>query len=143
MINIQNAKFALMGGPELKNNAAFSATATDTQGYDYVTVLVALGATDIATTGALKVQHCDTSGGTYADVTGAVFSAAFSSTDDNKLYAIFMDRATTGLKRYIKISGTAGNGSTGTNLCTIAIMTRGNVAPTTATLRGLAEQVIL
>jgi hypothetical protein len=143
MIDLQNCKFVLSGGPELKNNAAFTANAVDTLGYDYALVLFILGATDIATTAAPKVTHCDTSGGSYEDISGAVFSAAFSATDDNKLYGMFLDRAKNSMKRYLKVSATAGNGATGTNLCTLVILGRSAVAPTTAAHRGLAEQVIL
>jgi hypothetical protein len=48
-----------------------------------------------------KIQHCDTSGGSYTDVTGAVFTQVTASTKEQLVRILGV-----GLKRYVKYVGT-------------------------------------
>lgn len=97
-----------------------TATAVDTQGASYAEFLVQLGATDIACT-AFKLQECATSGGSYADVTGASFDGgtdAFggtlalpSATDDGQICVFQVDLANR--LRFLKLVVTFGDGTAG------------------------------
>lgn len=142
MISLQDCKFVNVTSPAaITDNASYTTNEIDTVGYDYVTIIWQLGATDIAMT-ALKVQESDTSGSGFADITGATFAGSLpSATDDNKLYAFFIDMR--GRKRYLDLVATAGDGVAGTFGSAIAILSRGEQAPSTATLRGLGGQVFV
>jgi hypothetical protein len=91
---MQQAKYVRAISPTaIIDNTSATATVIDARDYDYCTIVVQLGATDIALT-ALKVQTSATSGGSYTDLTGATFSggtspdgttlALPSATDDNQ-----------------------------------------------------------
>ncbi len=69
----QDVKFSNIVPPAvIKDNASFTSVEVDTKGFNYLTVVCALGATDIAMA-ALKLQSGDVSG-TLTDVTGLNFS---------------------------------------------------------------------
>lgn len=154
MIDLQAIKVVNACPPAaIKDNASFTTTTIDTFGYDYLVVSFALGATDIAMT-ALKLTESDDSGmGSPNDVTGSVYgtstlpkvdggttSALPSATDGNGVFQWFVDLR--GKKRYIKLVATAGNGTSGTYGSAVAFLGRGDVAPTTATDKGVVAQLI-
>jgi hypothetical protein len=130
----------------IKDNAAFVAAEIDCLDFDCALVLISLGATDIAMA-ALSLQECDTTGGSFADVTGTVWGTAANiagatstlpaAGDDNKVFAIEVDCRKR--KRFLKLAATAGDGSAGTYLSAVAILSRGDIAPVTAAQRGAAE----
>lgn len=149
---LQNCKVVNVTPPAaIVNNAAFSTTTIDTKGYDAVAIYFALGATDVAMA-ALKVQESDDSGMSgAADITGLVYgtstnpdtettSALPTGTDDNKVFGFFVDLK--GRKRYLDVSATAGNGSTGTFGSCIAVLYKAEQVPTTATGRGLGANLL-
>lgn len=149
MNDLHNAKFAQVIAPAaITDNASFTTVEIDTVDYDYATIIVNIGATDIAMT-ALKVQESDTSGSGMADITGADLdggtdidgstTALPSATDDNKLVVIQIDLRAR--KRYLDLVATAGNGSTGTYASAVCILSRGAVAPDTVAASG-AETLI-
>ena len=131
----------------IKDNADFTATEIDTQGYSSVDVIFALGASDIAMA-ALKLQESDTAGSGQADITGLVFgtstniagstSALPSSTDDNKVYILSIKNMQ-GRKRYLTLVATAGDGSAGTYASAITILSKGDIQPLTAAGIGCDE----
>lgn len=125
------------------DNAAFTTASIDTKGWDFLEVVVYLGATDIAVA-AFKLQTSDTDG-SYADLSGADFSVAPatlpSATDDNKFFSIFVDLE--GKKRFFDLVLTAGDGVAGTYAAAWAILSRGKEAPNTAAERGLSQQLIV
>ena len=140
MIPAQNAKVVnVTPAAAIKDNAAFTTNEIDTAGFDYCTIYVALGATDIAMA-ALKVQESDTSGSGFADVSGLDAdgdtntdgSAATlpTATDDDGVFIFQIDLR--GRKRYLDLSATAGNGTNGTFMSAIALLTRGSNTPVTA-----------
>ena len=146
MIHAQNFKFGTITPPGLiVDNASYTTASVDTQGYDYITILATLGATDIAMT-ALKVGESDTDG-SFADVTGLVYgtsngingsaSALPSATDDNKTFAFEIDLR--GRKRYLDVTATAGDGTAGTYLTINYILWRAKDYPVSATERGMAN----
>lgn len=138
---LQQCKFvsAIKPGALLDNNTA-TADVIDTRGFDYCTIVVQLGATDIAMT-ALKVQSCATSGGSYADITGATFNggeglggatlALPSATDDGQTCVFQID--TKAKDPFFKVVATFGDGTTGGYVAASAILSRANVAPFTST----------
>jgi len=98
--------------------------------------------TDIVLNGIPKLQECDTTGGNYADITGAVLADAPSATEDSKVFAIDVD-LTKDRMRYIKCLLTCGNGTTGTNICVVGRLSRksGGTHNGLATAAGYTELV--
>lgn len=134
---MQTAKYVAAIKPAaILDNTSATATVIDARGYDYVTIPIQLGATDIAIT-ALKVQSSDASGGTYTDITGATFDggsgvggatlALPSATDDGQV-AVFQINML-GKNPFLKVVATFGDGSTGGFIAATAILTRGDVTP--------------
>ena len=144
----QRRKFVSVTPPgAIVDNAAFTTATIDTKGYDYATIVVYLGDTDIAMT-ELKVQESDDSGMSgAADVTGLVWgtstnidgstSALPSANDDNKFQVAQIDLR--GRKRYLDVSATAGNGTNGTYATILAILESGEVGPTSISECGCDE----
>lgn len=150
MIPLLNCKYVAITNPAaIVDNAAFTTTEIDTAGYDWLTVVVHIGATDIPFA-TLKAQESDTAGSGHADITGLVFgtstntdgstSAVPSATDDNKLFAFHINLK--GRKRYIDISATGGDGTVGAYMSAIGILGRAEQAPNTATARGFDEELL-
>jgi hypothetical protein len=101
--------------------------------FDYLTVVVQLGATDIGLT-ALKMQQSDASGSGMADITGTVGGTDFtlpSATDDNGFVVFNIDLR--GKKRYFDLVATGGNGTLGTFMSAVAILSRAKIGPNSAT----------
>lgn len=147
MHNLQACKFLNVTPPAaIVDNAAFTTATIDTKGWRDLTVLVSLGALDIAVV-AMKLQESDDSGMSGAvDITGAVFGtnpapALPSATDDNKIYAFFVELK--GRKRYIDLSLTGGDGALGTFASVLAVLDRGEEFPDSAADRGLGAFVAI
>jgi len=130
------------------DDGSWTCQAIDTKGFDFALVIWHLGASDIAMA-ALKLTECDTSGGSYADVSGADFdgdtdmdgsaAALPSATDDNKFELIDVDLRKR--KRYLKVTATAGDGTSGTYGTCIVLLGRAGQMPNTCAERG-AEHVL-
>lgn len=145
MIEGMKLKYVPVTNPAaIVDNAAFPTAALDTSGWDFVTFLVHLGATDIAIA-AFKLQESNDSGMSGAvDVDGADYTTdgtVPSATDDNKLFAIHVNCK--GRKRYLDLVLTAGDGSAGTFASVIAILSQPKIAPSTAAGRGLAAELLV
>lgn len=136
-IDMQNAKIVPMLRPIDATGATLTDVEVDTQGWDYLTVIVTIGniAANMTT---LKLQESDTTGASEADFTGSAFTAPTSSSD-NTIVAAFIDLRKR--KRFISTVATGGAGAT--LIAAVGILTRGEVTPTSATERGLTEQLIL
>jgi hypothetical protein len=119
----EQVKYGVMCPAQLKNNGAPTGlTYIDTKGYAHLRVLIHIGTTDIATTAAPSLVEGDTTSPATA-ITGAALAAAIAATADDTVHAIDVD-LTKGRKRYIKCLITAGNGTTGTNLAIIGILSQ-------------------
>ena len=136
-VELQATKWLSVTPPAaIVDNAAYTTTEIDTNGFDYCVVVVYIGATDIAMA-ACKVQESDTSGSGFADVSGldtdgdtniAGGTATLpTATDDNKFILFEIDLR--GRKRYLDLSITAGNGTAGTFATAFAVLCRGNTSP--------------
>ena len=141
MNELQHCKFVSAVKPTaITDNATATADVIDCRGFDYATIVVQLGATDIALT-ALKVQNCATSGGSYADITGATFAggsgmgdatlALPSATDDGQTCVFQIDLR--GKNPFLKLVVTFGDGSTGGFVAAVAALSRAKIAPSTST----------
>lgn len=153
MVNIMDCKFLLITPPAaIVDNASLTTASIDTKGWDWLTVLLIIGATDIAMA-ALKLQTSDTDG-SYGDLTGAIFGtsalpdgttsalpAASGATGDNTIHAIQVNLK--GKKRFFDLVATGGDGSSGAYFCAIAILSRGETSPSTAALRGFAQELVV
>jgi len=137
---MQQAKYVRAVSPTaIINSASAVASVIDARDYDYCTIVVQLGATDIALT-ALKIETCATSGGAYADLTGATFSggtspdgttlALPSATDDNQVCVFQIDMR--GKQPFLKVVATFGTGSAGGFIAAVAILTKGHLSPSTS-----------
>jgi hypothetical protein len=147
MIALQNTKFVSVTPPgAILDNAVATTAEIDTAGWDYCTIVVYLGATDIAMD-ELTVTESDTSGSGHAAVTGLVFgtsanidgstSALPSATDDNTFQVFEIDLR--GRKRYLDVTADVGNGTLGTYITILAILSRGSETGVTIAERGANE----
>lgn len=89
----------------------------DTANCEEVTILCVLGVMAASSTWDLKLQECDTSGGTYADLTGTAATQAVA-TDDDKVIGITIKKP---LKRFLKVVSTRGDGGNATGQALLAI----------------------
>lgn len=138
MLALQNVKFQKMIVPASISSATATEIECDTKGYDYLTVIVQLGDVPANMT-VLKLQETDTSGSGEADFTGSAFTAPTAAGGDSDVLVAFIDLRKR--KRYISIVATAGAGTT--FLSAIGILSRAEVSPTSATERGIDEQLVL
>ncbi len=147
MVNIQDNLFINVTPPgAIVDNASFTTAEIDTVQTgvkdNYLTILVTFGAMDIAMA-ALKVQTSDTTGASFADLSGYVGGTDFtlpSATADNTMYAFNIDLR--GKKRYFDLVATGGDGAAGTYMNVVAILSRASEVPITATTKGLAVEII-
>lgn len=137
-IDLQNAKIVQMVRPVDTTGATATDVEVDTAGYDYLTVIVSTGNVAANMT-ALKLQESDSTGASEADFTGGAFTAPTAAAGDNNIVAAFIDLRKR--KRYISTVATGGAGAT--LISAVGILTRAEVSPTSATERGLNEQLIL
>lgn len=145
MIEQLNQKIvAIIQPTAINDDSPWTAVDVDTLGWRHLTLVFQLGAADIAVA-ALKAQECDTSNGTFADISGADFSVSPatlpSATDDNKLFAIHVDLK--GKKRYIRLVATAGNGAAGSYASAFGILSRPEISPSSASGRGFSQELFV
>ena len=145
-------KFVLMLKPQLKDNGDFAGNVyLDTAGWNSLTVLMAMGETDVAAGDAVGstaegtaplLEECDTVGGIYTAVTGAALGTPMQFDDDGKLFAFDVDLRKTH-KRYMRVQAphSAAGAANGSNLCIIGILSNPQQAPESAAQRGLEEAV--
>lgn len=137
---MQHAKIVRAISPAaILDNTSAAAIAIDCRDYDYCTIVVQLGATDIAIT-ALKVQSSTTSGGSYSDVSTATFAggaspdgtvlALPSATDDDQVCVFQIDMR--GKNPFLKLVVTFGDGTVGGFVSASAVLTKAYLSPSTS-----------
>lgn len=152
MQNLQNVTYFHVTPPAaIVDNATVVSNVIDTKGYDYCSIVVSRGATDILDV-ALKVQESDVKSNTTAltggaDVTGLVFgtstniagstSALPTSTADNNVYVFEIDLK--GRKRYLLPVITHGDGTAGAYSHCLALLSKAEIQPVTASARGCGD----
>jgi len=147
MIPVQEMKFVNMCYPQLKNDGDLADNNyIDCAGWNHLRVLFIAGVLDAAIGStaegtAPKIEECDTTDGSYSDVTDAALADAIADDEDGKLFAIDVDLRKTH-KRYMRVNAPhAGNGTTGVNLAILGILSLGEVGPKNAADAGLAEHI--
>ena len=119
----------------------------DTLGYNRVTFVYHLGATDIAVAemGLFASDTATASGAddaNYTAQTDLAFSALPSATDDGEVWTVDVDLRGRSLRRYWACGAKAGNGTAGTYLSVTAVLSEpSGLVPLTATQRGLGGLV--
>lgn len=148
MREVLGNKYGLAIAPAaILDDTAATGIAIDTLGYNRLTVLFLVGATDVDVA-AMSLTECATSGGSYAAITGTAASGTTGDgrlpqdDDDNKLFMISIPITPSRL-RYVKAAITAGNGSTGSYLCAVYILSNGTKDAITSTSRGLGGEIIV
>lgn len=138
---LQQTKVVSMIAPAaIVNNTSATVTVVDTLGWDYLTAILHIGASDIAMTALMlkdsddnstntEIAATDFSDNTQYDIDGTALALP-SNTADGSVRIVHLDLRKHG--RYIQWLATAGNGSTGTYLSSIGILSRGEVVPTTS-----------
>lgn len=150
MIAAQQTKLVSVTPPAaIVDNASLTTGEIDTAGWDYLQIVVYLGATDVAMS-ALAATESDSSGSGHANVTGLVYgtstdidgstSALPTATDDDSFFVFDIDLR--GRKRYIDLTATVGNGTSGTYAAVIGILSRAKSGtPDSVSDRGAAGVV--
>jgi hypothetical protein len=145
MHGLQQCKFQHFIAPGvIKDNAAFTIVSVDTAGWDYLTIVFQIGATDIAMAALMlkeadadsahaEIVATDFSDTTQLDIDGAALGLPAADAD-NTLRVVHLDLRKR--KRYINASVTAGDGSAGTYLSALAILSRGEIGPRTSAGQG-------
>jgi hypothetical protein len=143
---------ALTLRPQLKDDGDFANnTYVDTLGLSGLLFLFLVGDTDVAAGAAIgstaegtapKIEECDTTGGSYSDVTGAALANSIQYDEDNKLFGIFLDLAKTH-KRYMRVNAphSAAGAANGSNLAVLAIGFPADQFPRNAAQMGLTELI--
>jgi len=147
MIEALNEKVAVMLPSQLKNDGDFADNACiDTARHGHLKVELHVGTLDAAIGStaegtAPKLEECDTSGGSYTDVTDAALADAIAADEDNKIFAICYDLNKTH-KRFVRVNAPhAGAGTTGCNLCIIGRLSKPQVSPQNAAEMGYEELI--
>ena len=141
MVPIQSTKVVQSIAPvAIVDNASWTFNEIDCKDFDYLTVIFNIGATDIAVS-ALQLTESDTAGSGHANISGATFSTLPSATDDNTVWAIELDLRKR--KRYIDATVTAGDGTAGTYMSAVSILSRAGNGVESASERGLGGLVQL
>jgi hypothetical protein len=146
MIEAMKQKTVAVTNPgAIVDNAAFTTATIDTRGYAFLTVIVILGALDVALA-ALKLRESNASDMSGAvDVVGADFSVAPATlpaaTDDNNLFAIQVTLK--GRKRYVDLTMTGGDGAAGTYATVIAQLSQAAESPASASDRGFTQELVV
>lgn len=144
---IETMKTVVMMPMQLKDNGSFANnTYIDTAGWSHLRVEFHVGAIDIGVgsggaANALKLEECDTSGGSYNDITDAALADAIADDEDDKIFAIDLDLRKSH-KRYVRVNDpTAGDGSTGAYMYILGRLSNPQVSPANAAGQGLEELI--
>lgn len=147
---LQDISVSQLFRPLDANGVTVTAIAIDSCGpsgfnkYNYLTCILVVGNIAADST-ALAMQHCDTSGGSYA-TPSITSSLAFTGADlplatggDNGTW-LWQINLGAGYKRYWKMLFTAGAGAT---LCAgISILSRSNRLPLDITEQGVTKRIV-
>lgn len=138
MINSAKVKYVAVTPPAaIVDNAAFTTGAIDTKGFAWLTIVLAFGALDIAPASASIRQSDASNMGSPSNIAvGGTDFALATATDSDNLFHVF-EINLLGKKRYIDFEITGGDGTAGTFLAVMGILSRGAEAPDTTTERGV------
>ena len=89
----------------------------DTIGWRYALVLVHCGT--LAAAWTIQVEAAAATGGTFADITGAVFAIAATDDDTTQIGVIDLQGGAVNLNRFLQLNGT---GAAGANLLGVTVI---------------------
>jgi hypothetical protein len=145
MIELQNCKYVNVLDPVSGTGAVTMDNDIDTNGYDYLTVVVSLGAVGAATT-ALSLSESDDdvtyAAITFADADGGTnidgsTAAVPGGTDDDSIFVFNVNLV--GRKRYIRAVMT--RGGTATLVSIVGILSRANESTAVLADRGVLGMI--
>ena len=132
---------------QLKDNGSFANnTYVDTAGWSHLRVEFHVGTVDIGigsggAANALKLEECDTVGGSYTDITDAALADAIAADEDDNIFAIDVDLRKSH-KRFIRVNDPqAGDGEVGAYMYVVGRLSNPQVALGTASQQGLEEWI--
>lgn len=140
MKTAQDIKFVEVTPPAAKvDDAEFTTAAIDTAGWEHLKILCYIGDIDVNFV-AMKLQESDASNmGSAADIAGTVggtdFTLPTAAAGDNTINTFDVDLR--GRKRYIDLVAEGGDGTAGTFMTVIAILSRPTISPNSASDRGV------
>lgn len=133
-----NVKYVAITPPAaIVDNAAFTTAAVDTKGWGHMTILALFGAIDIAPASA-SIRYSDSSdmsSPTTLAAGGTDFALATAAGSDNDFHVFEVELDGT-KGRYVDFEITGGDGTAGTYLTVIAILSRPSSSPNSAATRG-------
>lgn len=130
-------KYVAVTPPAAKvDNAAFTTAAVDRKGWNRVSFVGIFGDIDVnvASASVRESDNSDMSSPTTIATGGTDFALGTAAGSDNDIHVIDVDCR--GRKRYLDFEITGGDGSTGTFLTIIAILSDPEIAPNSAAERG-------
>lgn len=133
-----NVKYVAITPPAaIVDNAAFTTAAVDTKGWGHLMIVAQFGALDIAPASA-SIRHSDASNMASPTTlaTGGTDFALATATDSDNLFHVFEVEIDGTKGRYIDFEITGGDGTAGTYLSVLAILSRPAESPNSATERG-------
>lgn len=137
MNHASRVKYVAVTPPAAKvDNAAFVTAAVDRKGWNKLTFVCIYGDIDVNVASA-SIRHSDNSdmsSPTTLATGGTDFALGTAAGTDNDIHAFDVDLR--GKKRYIDFEITGGDGTAGTFLTIIAILSDPEVAPDSAADRG-------
>lgn len=132
-----NVKYIAITPPAaIVDAAAFTTAAADCKGFGHLTIVAQFGALDIAPASAsIRMSDASNMGSPTTIATGGTDFALATASDSDNLFHVF-DVDLTDKQRYIDFEITGGDGSLGTYLSVLAILSRPSESPNSATERG-------
>lgn len=133
-----NVKYVAVTPPAaIVDNAAFTTAAIDTIGFSHLTILAIFGAIDVNVASAsIRMSDASNMSSPTTIATGGTdFALGTAAGSDNDIHGFEVDLI--GKQRYIDFEITGGDGSTGTYLTVIGILSRPAESPNSAADRGL------
>ena len=144
---LKSIKLGELVPPQLKDNGDFAGNNYfDTLGLSAALFVLQTGTIDItigstAEGTAPKIEECDTTDGSYSDVTSAALADSIAATEDNSFFGIYVDLSKSH-KRYMRFNAPhSGDGTTGCNMSGFAIGFPQDQMPRNAAGMGLAELI--
>lgn len=119
------------------DNAAFTTAAIDTKGFSHLTILAIFGAIDINVVSAsVRMSDASNMASPTTILTGGTdFDLGTAAGSDNDIHGFDIDLR--GKQRYIDFEITGGDGTAGTYLAVIGILSKAAEMPDSAADRGL------
>lgn len=136
----QDSKVVVLLAPIGIDDAAATSLACDCLGFHYATVLFMTGLTDDADYDALSLEECDTSGGTYAAITGSAHTDPIT-TQDGLVWRWDLDLRKR--KRFLKVVADPGDGTADSLAACLAILSVPDIEPQSAADLGVVARLIL